>query len=191
LKLREHNITLQGEGLVLRPMTEADWDILLKWNSDPEVLYYSEGGNITSWSLEDIQDIYRGVSQNAFCFMIEVGGIPIGKCWLQRMNLDRILEKYPKADCRRIDLMIGEKSLWGQGLGTEAIRLLTELAFEREKADMVFGCDVADYNPASQKAFQKNGYQIDARIIQPAGDKAKECYDLKKVNPLYSRQNEM
>jgi hypothetical protein len=103
------------------------------------------------------------------------------------MNLDRILEKYPNDDCRRIDLMIGEKSLWGLGLGTEAIRLLTDLAFEREKADLVFGCEVADYNPASQKAFMKNGYEIDAVIIQPPGDKAKECFDLKKINPSYSR----
>ena len=190
MKLREHQITLQGKGLVLRPMTEDDWDILLKWNSDPEVLYYSEGDNITSRNLEEVQGIYRWVSQTAFCFMIEVGGMPIGECWLQRMNLERILEKYPNADCRRIDLMIGEKAFWGQGLGTEAIRLLTELAFEGEKADLVFGCDIADYNPASQKAFQKNGYTIDAKISQPPGDKAKECYDLMKINPLYSCQTE-
>ena len=98
-------------------MTEDDWDILLKWNSDPEVLYYSEGDNITSRNLEEVQGIYRWVSQTAFCFMIEVGGMPIGECWLQRMNLERILEKYPNADCRRIDLMIGEKAFWGQGLG--------------------------------------------------------------------------
>ena len=180
MKLREHDITLQGEGLVLRPMTEDDWDILLKWNSDPEVLYYSEGDDITSRNLEDVQEIYRWVSQTAFCFVMELAGRPIGECWLQRMNLERILAKYPKADCRRIDLMIGEKEFWGRGLGTKAIQLLTDFAFEREKADLVFGCEVADYNPASQKAFQKNGYEIDATIIQPPGDKAKECYDLKK-----------
>src|SRR5262249_61705775 len=129
-------------------MTEDYLDILLKWNSDPEVLYYSEGDNITSRNMEDVQEMYRWVSQTAFCFMIEVSGMPIGECWLQQMNLERILEKYPNADCRRIDLMIGEKAFWGQGLGTEVIRLLTELAFEREKADLVFGCEVADYNPA-------------------------------------------
>ncbi|MCI0390728.1 MAG: hypothetical protein MOB07_18430 [Acidobacteria bacterium] len=54
--------------------------------------------------------------------------------------------------------------------------------FTKEKADLVFGCEIADYNPASLKAFQKNGYKIDAKISQPPGDKAKECYDLKKIN---------
>jgi hypothetical protein len=40
--LRTHDITLRSERVVLRPMTEGDWNILLRWNSDPEVLYYSD-----------------------------------------------------------------------------------------------------------------------------------------------------
>ncbi len=35
-------------------MTENDWDILLKWNNDPEVLYYAEGENSISYSLEEV-----------------------------------------------------------------------------------------------------------------------------------------
>ncbi|HEX28876.1 TPA: GNAT family N-acetyltransferase [Candidatus Poribacteria bacterium] len=90
MKLREHKIILQGERVTLRPMTEDDWDILLRWNSDPDVLYFAEGDDVRSYSLEQIQQIYRGVSQNAFCFIIEVAGNPIGECWLQQMNLDPI-----------------------------------------------------------------------------------------------------
>jgi len=52
---------------------------------------------------------YIGISKNAFCFIIEVDGKPVRECWLQRMNLKRILEKYPRLDCRRIDLIIGKK----------------------------------------------------------------------------------
>ncbi len=88
-------------------MTEEDWEILLKWNSDPEVLYYSEGDNVIAYTLEQVQRIYRGISQNASCFIIEVDGKSVGECWLQRINLKRILEKYLRLDCRRIDLMIG------------------------------------------------------------------------------------
>ena len=111
--LKQHHITLQGERVTLRPMTEGDWDILLKWNSDPEVLYFSEGDDVKAYSLEQVQEIYRNTSQKAFCFTIELNGMPIGECWLQRMNLERILRRYPDLDCRRIDLMIGEKQLWG------------------------------------------------------------------------------
>ncbi len=114
-----------------------------------------------------IQDIYRTVSQSALCFIIEHQGRSIGECWLQRMNLERVLREYPGFDLRRIDLMIGEKALWGQGLGTEVIRLLTDLAFHHEKADYVFGVDIADYNPRSRRAFEKNDYRLIAHHPQP------------------------
>ena len=42
-RLREHFITLSDGDLVLRPMTEDDWETELRWNSDPEVLEWSEG----------------------------------------------------------------------------------------------------------------------------------------------------
>lgn len=99
--LRQHNIKIQRGKITFRPMTEEDWEILLKWNSDPEVLYYSEGDNVKTYTLEQVRRIYRGISQNAFCFIIEVDGKPVGECWLQRMNLKRILEKYPGLDCRQ------------------------------------------------------------------------------------------
>ena len=182
MELRTHSITMRGDRLLLRPMTETDWPTLLRWNNDPEVLYFAEGDDVTSRSLEDIQGIYRGVSQNAFCFVAElrgaVGPTPIGECWLQRMNLERILRRFPNQDCRRIDLCIGDKAFWGQGLGTEMIRLLTRFAFEGENADLVFGCDIADYNPRSLRAFLKVGYQIDAQLPQPTGGKAHYCTDV-------------
>jgi len=159
-------------------MTEEDWDLLLVWNNAPEVLYFAEGDDVASYTLPEIQDLYRGVCKNAFCFIMTVAEHPIGECWLQRMNLERILKRFPDSDCRRIDLMIGEKAAWGHGYGTEAIRMLTDLAFIQEKADRVFGCDIADYNPASLRAFQKNGYRTVAQIAQPPGHKAKTCTDV-------------
>jgi RimJ/RimL family protein N-acetyltransferase len=113
MELRLHTFTLKQESLVLRPLTEDDWNILLQWNSDPEVLYYAEGDDVTSRSLEEIQAIYRTVSQSAFCFIIEYEQQPIGECWLQNLYLDRLLHAHPNTDCRRIDLMIGNKQLWG------------------------------------------------------------------------------
>jgi aminoglycoside 6'-N-acetyltransferase len=177
-RLREHDVTLRRGHIVLRPMTEEDWDILLKWNTDPEVLHFAEGARVAEYSLEAVQDIYRGVSQNAFCFILELRGEPVGECWLQRMNLPRILERYPGRDCRRIDLMIGEKAFWGKGIGTEAIRLLARFGFERERADMIFGCDVGDHNPRSLRAFQKASFEVCASIPQSPGAKARVAFDL-------------
>ena len=185
MKLRKHPITLKSEKVVLRPMTESDWDILLKWNSDAEVLYYSEGEDVQAYCLEEIQGIYRDVSQTAFCFIAEVNGCPVGEGWLQQMNLPRILQKYPDQDIRRIDLMIGEKDFWGRGIGTEMIRLQTEFAFEQEHADRIFGCSIADYNSRSLKAFQKVGYTIVDTLEEPAGRKAHFSYDVSLTHNQY------
>jgi RimJ/RimL family protein N-acetyltransferase len=176
VNLREHDVILRGDRIVLRPMTEDDWDILLKWNSDPEVLYYCDC--VTSWDLEPMQGMYREVSQSAFCFIIEFEDRPIGECSLQRMNLDRVLFRYPGKDCRRIDLMIGEKHLWGQGLGTDVICTLTRFGFEAQAADLIFGCGIADYNLRSQRAFWKVGYRVDAKTEMGPGQKAQYEMDM-------------
>lgn len=182
--LKQHTITIVGEQVTLRPMAEDDWDLLARWNRDPEVLWFSDGNDVQSYSLADVQGIYRHVSQSAFCFMIELDGLSIGECWLQEMNVDRILARYPGLDCRRIDIMIGEKHLWGQGYGTEAIRLLTRLGFEQEQADLIFGCFIADYNPRSRRAFEKAGYTVDQWVENPLDSKAQRECDL-----VLSREN--
>lgn len=150
----------------------------MKWNSDAEILFFTEGDNVAEYRFEQVQQIYRFVSQNAFCFITELNGVPIGECWLQEMNLERILSQYSNQDCRRVDLMIGEKTLWGQGLGTEVIRLLTKFGFEREKASTIFACDVADYNVRSIKAFQNAGFEVCGTTSQSSTDKARYRYDL-------------
>ncbi|KKL85236.1 hypothetical protein LCGC14_1956760 [marine sediment metagenome] len=177
-RIAEHDVVLSDGQLRLRPMTEGDWDILLKWNNDPEVLYFAEGDDVKSRTLADTQGIYRGVSRGAFVFIAELDGRPIGECWLQRMNIDRISQRHPGKDLRRIDLTIGRKELWGEGWGTKMIRMLTELGFEREGADAIFGLFVADYNPRSRRAFEKSGYVVEKVIELPPGRKARREYDM-------------
>ncbi len=159
-------------------MTEADWDTVQRWETDRDVLYYFDSGWVDERELETTQMIYRGVSQAAFVFIAELDSRPIGVCWLQRMNLQRLIDRFPGKDLRRIDLAIGEKELWGHGLGTEMIRTLTRFGFETERCDAIFGIGVGDYNPRSRRAFEHVGYTIFAENPQPEGSKAKVEYDL-------------
>ena len=74
--------------------------------------------------------------------------------------------------------MIGEKTQWDRGYGTDTIRTLTQWGFEHQGADMIFGSGVADYNPRSRRAFEKVGYAEDQRLEQPADAKARWVFDL-------------
>jgi RimJ/RimL family protein N-acetyltransferase len=188
--LRYHDVVLEGQislggHIRLRSMTEGDWDLLLKWNNDPDVLYWAEGGDVTSRTLQEVQDLYRTVSRTAFCFVIEAVGVPVGECWLQEMNVARILEQHHSLDCRRIDLMIGEKQLWGQGIGTETIRLLTDFGFRQQSADALFGCFVNDNNPRSYRAFQRVGYHIIETLVCDPGRKSRFEYTLRLTRRAY------
>ena len=183
-------MTLHGERLVLRPMTEGDWYIVQRWESDPDVLYYFDSGWVHSHELEDTQMIYRGVSQAAFVFIAELESRPIGVCWLQRMNLPRLIERFPGKDLRRIDLAIGEKDLWGQGLGTEMIGMLTRFGFETERCDAIFGVGIGDHNPRSRRAFEKNGYTAFCENPQPEGSKAHVEYDLILTREAYMQMQQ-
>ena len=176
--IREHDITLAGTQICLRPMRETDWDILYRWNNDPEVLYWIEGDNISSRSMVDVQRIYRGMSQKAFMFIGEYEGRAVAECWLQEMNMPEPLAQYPDADLRRIDLGIGEKELWGRGLGTQIIALLTRFGFAVEKADKIYGLGIRDDNVRSLGSFAKNGYGPVAKREREPGAKSRYEIDM-------------
>ena len=53
-------------------MTDDDWDILFAWSSDPEILHDTDGNDARGYDLAQAQDIYRGVSRRAYCFIAEV-----------------------------------------------------------------------------------------------------------------------
>ena len=182
-----HELTLLVDNIKLRPMSDDDFDILLKWNSDAEVLYFAEGDDVESYSLEDIQGIYGDVSSMAFCFIIEYEGLAIGECWLQKMNLEHIIVKYPDIDLRRIDIMLGEKNYWGKGLGTKIIKRLVEFGFADESADMVFYMP-GDYNTRSIRAAEKSGFALIDKIRDEGSKKGEYDYIMAIRKDEYLRE---
>jgi len=153
---------LRGHTITLRPLCDDDFPLLYKWNTDPEVLYWSEGPDADPDDNDDeaVQAIYRQTSNAGYCFIIEVDGVAIGECLLCKMNVDYIVEKYPAStDIRRIDILIGEKSYWNMGIGSVAVQMLVNLAFNKEKADIIYGI-TGDYNKRSGRVFQKNGFHL-------------------------------
>ena len=167
-RLQPHNVYLRGDQVKLRPMTENDWGFLLKWNNDPAVMEYADHEDFKPSTLGELQAIYRWISTHAHSFIIEVEGYSVGECWLQRMNLRRIVDQFPGKDLRRIDLMIGKKELWGRGYGTETIALLVDFGVRRQSVDAIFGIVSAD-NLRSLRAFQKCGFTRHA-VIQEEED---------------------
>ena len=183
--IRAHDYVLTRDNIKLRPMTDDDFEILLEWNSDSDVLYWVEGDDVDSYSLPEIQGIYGDVSQNAWCFIIEYDGTPVGECWLQNMNMPHIIEEFPDDIIYRIDIMIGDKNYWNHGIGTRVIRMLTDLGFENRNADKIFYLP-GDYNKRSIRAAEKVGYKIHAMIEVGENHKAKYDVNMMMTSTDYS-----
>jgi len=177
--IKTHDITLfsvtDKHSITLRPLSDEHLPLLYKWNSDPEVLYWSDGDIVEKHDEKTVQHIYGQTSQASFCFLVEADGVTIGDYWLQRMNLKNVLAMHSQEeDVRRIDMVIGEKAYWNSGIGTEMIRMLADFAFTWETADYLYGLTF-DYNIRSTRAFEKNGFQLFLREPSAqAPNKAKE-----------------
>ena len=156
MRVRRHDVTLGAGAVVLRPLTEGDWELVLGWWNDPEIASYSDS-NEGEYSLGQVQKIMRSISRSAYCFVIEFEGRPVGECWLQEMNMERILRRYAGLDCRRIDIEI-QKDFWDRGIGSTAIGLLVGFGFDTEGADGIFAVDVGEENGRSLRAFGKSGF---------------------------------
>ena len=83
-RLREHEVTLRDGDVVLRPMTESDWDVLFAWNNDAELQDYADAEPVESRTMNDVQAMYRGISRAAFMFIIEFDGVRLARTTSRR-----------------------------------------------------------------------------------------------------------
>jgi len=174
--INTHDITLYGGtgeyDIILRPLCDDHLPLLYKWNTDPDVLYWSDGDDVQAHDADTVHNIYGKSSQTGFCFIVEVSGSPVGECWLCKMNLKRILELHPDTtDVRRIDMVIGEKAYWNKGIGTALVRMLVDYAYNSEYVDVLYGMTF-DFNERSRRVFEKCGFQFVMREA-PAETSAK------------------
>lgn len=158
-----HDVHLRGRcgagKICLRPASDADIPLLCELNRDPRALIWSSGSE-EPYTEEMVRLIWGYVSPMALCFIIEVEGVPVGDCWLQRMNLPQVIARYPEGtDIRRIDMSIGRVDYWGQGVGTAMVELLMEYAFTADGAD-VLHCMCDSRNTRSDRIWRRLGFEL-------------------------------
>lgn len=112
-------VFLRGYRTTLRPMIESDIPLLTKWINDPEVRK-NLGTQLPKTEVDE-REFVQNRSKSNIVLMIEVEGTPIGT-----MGLHGI--RYPDATATT-GAMIGEKSYWGKGYGTDAKMALLDYAF--------------------------------------------------------------
>jgi RimJ/RimL family protein N-acetyltransferase len=121
--LTAHPIFLIGEKLYLRPLEKSDLSLLQIWANDPELRGLT--GETRPASQSGMTEFFERVQTDPlrvwFVIVTKENDQVIGEAGLLRMF-------YP---WRTTDLsiIIGDKTAWGKGFGSEAIHLLLDYAF--------------------------------------------------------------
>lgn len=158
--IRTHTLVLTDGVVTLRPLRDEDLPFLFRWNSNEDVLHFSEG-DVDPYTPEEVESLYSALSRSNDCFIIESEeGRPIGEC-----RIGRIKSPFPpplcnSTDCRKIDIVIGEVEYWGKEYGSRSIGLLCRHVFERTSCSHLFAEGILDYNERARKAFEKNGFKL-------------------------------
>lgn len=145
---------IQGQRIFLRPLVEEDvGEDYLGWMRDPLVIQYLESRDQTQ-TLDTLRTFVRNMNaslrDHLFGIFLAQGGEHIGN-----IKIGNVREPHRSAD---LGLIIGRRSAWGKGYGTEAIALATRFAFEQLGLNKLWAGMYAE-NLGSYHAFIKAGYR--------------------------------
>ncbi|MBI2474291.1 MAG: GNAT family N-acetyltransferase [Candidatus Taylorbacteria bacterium] len=143
---------ISGERIYLRKLTMEDaTPRYCAWFNDPEVTKYLE---IRSSNMDQLKSYVKSKSDNpAVLFMgifDKTSDLHIGNVKLEPINAP---------DKRTIfSIVIGDRSFWGKGIGTEATRLITDHALRELGIDEV-ELGVIDEHKKASRAYERAGYK--------------------------------
>jgi aminoglycoside 6'-N-acetyltransferase len=136
-------VVLRGERVLLRPGRPEDTDRLLQIRSEPEVTRW--------WGSDDIEEEVREEFLDSDkAFVIEVEGEVVGA--IQYHEESDLMYRHAGMD------IYLTTSRHGEGLGTEALRLLAGYLFE-ERGHHRLTIDPAADNTAAIRTYEKVGFR--------------------------------
>ncbi len=144
---------IEGSRVALRLLTEEDaTEEYLGWMRDPEVTQYLES-RFGEHSIDSLRDFIASNAGRDDTLLVAIVDRDSGR-HVGNVKVGPLSPHHGTAD---LGLMIGDRSVWGKGYGTEAIELATRLAFERLGArKLTAGCYSG--NTGSAGAFRRAGW---------------------------------
>lgn len=150
---------IYGERIRFRRVEKSDLDLFMVWINDADVtkgltLYLPMG----MWEEEEW---FEGLAKRAQAERPMCVEIPDGEGWrtignLGVFNIDSV------ARSAEVGIMLGDKSIWNQGYGTEAMQLLLKHCFETLNLNRV-QLYVYEANLGAIRVYEKVGFVHEGR----------------------------
>ena len=138
-------------------MRQEDAETLFRWITDRELVELSS--RFDPPTLEEHLRWFDAIRSRPD---VEIYGIRLvedesrllGSCQLHSID--------PEHKSAELQIRIGERDAWGRGLGTEAVRLLLQRAFDGLGLHRV-ELQVLATNPRAIRAYEKAGFEVEGR----------------------------
>jgi len=157
MKNIKSSLLIRGRRIYLRKISLKDINKdYISWMNDAQVVRFLES-RFQKWSIKKIKAYVKEVKNKPdYLFLAIV--LNNGKKHIGNIKIGPINLNHNFAD---MGLIIGEKSYWGQGFATEAIKLITDYAFNELSLHKITA-GVYSNNIGSIKAFKKAGFVVEA-----------------------------
>jgi [ribosomal protein S5]-alanine N-acetyltransferase len=152
----------RGNLVRLRAFEPRDVEPYRLWINDPEIARLIDRDRSVTRAEHEAWYRQLVASKSAAVFAVDrlADDQFIGLAWLYEIH-----SRHRRAEVR---IVIGERSCWGGGYGTETLRLLVQIAFGPLGLEKLWA-DVLATNPRGVAAFERAGFTREGRL---AGDRA-------------------
>ncbi len=153
---------IQGKRVRLRSIERSDIPRFVAWLNDPQVTR----GLLLALPLSSVDeekwfDSMQARPMEEHQLAIEVmtpgGWVHVGNCGFH--NLDW------RNRSGEVGLFIGEKQMWGQGYGSDVMRLLLRHGFNTLNLNRIY-LHVFENNPGAIRSYEKVGFVHEGRLRQ-------------------------
>ena len=139
--------------MTLRRVEPADYPHIQRWQNDPVVFRWMD--YTRPFSLKDIAESEERAVGEGHPFIIAAEGRPVGRIGLNNVRpRDRMASLY---------IFVGEREVWGQGYGHDALMTLLAYGFDSLNLRQIELWTLAD-NERALRLYKKSGFVEDGRL---------------------------
>ena len=156
---------IEGKRVRLRKLERGDLPVLHRWLNDAGLMSWARFSPDHMMSQTAVEKEYEkelaGEERERTTFIVEerASGKPLGWCVVRTWD-----RKHVNAD---LGIALGEKELWGQGYGTEAMNLLLTIVFDHEGWHRAELWTLAE-NERAIHSFEKCGFRKEGHTKESA-----------------------
>ena len=152
--IKDKLTTIEGEHVILRPITAEDTDDIVRWRNSPEVIKYFIFRETFTAQMHEHWLETKVASGKVIQYIIidKDNGKKVGSVYLKDID--------PVNESAEYGIFIGESSARGRGLGSETAKIFTDFAFSSLQLHRI-SLRLLSNNATAQRSYEKAGFVIE------------------------------